>query len=259
MCRRVRLVFLCLSLWMVNPAFGSEWRYYGGDPGSGKYSPLDQIHEGNVRELEVAWTWQAPDSDLVKADGKLAYFGFKSSPIMIDDTLYISTPLGFVVALEADTGHERWRFDTQSRKAGRPTNLGFNHRGVAYWSDGGHARILMPTNDARLWALDANTGLPDPNFGDGGMVDLSQGLGREINKQHYSVISAPMVVGDVVIVGSSIMDGPRYKEMPPGHVRGFNVRTGEQRWIFHTIPQGDELGADTWEDGAWRYSGNTNV
>ena len=257
--RYLRLVVLCLCTCVAIPAMGSEWPYYGGDPGSSKYSPLDQIHEGNVADLEVAWTWAAPDSELVKADGKLAFFGFKSSPIMIDDTLYISTPLGFVVALEAATGTEVWRFDTESRKAGRPTNLGFNHRGVAYWSNGRAARIFMPTNDARLWALDAKTGLPDPSFGDGGAVDLSKGLGREIDKKHYSVISAPMVVGDVVIVGSSIMDGPRYKEMPPGHVRGFDVRTGEQRWIFHTIPQGRELGADTWEDGAWRYSGNTNV
>ena len=149
MCRRVRLVFLCLSLWMVNPAFGSEWRYYGGDPGSGKYSPLDQIHEGNVRELEVAWTWQAPDSDLVKADGKLAFFGFKSSPIMIDDTLYISTPLGFVVALEADTGHERCRFDTQSRKAGPSgTPITFESGGRQFIS-----LTVGGSRDARLIAL----------------------------------------------------------------------------------------------------------
>ena len=104
--RYLRGVVSCLCIWIAYPALSSEWPYYGGDPGSSKYSPLDRINEGNVADLEVAWTWDAPDSELVKADGKLAFFGFKSSPIMIDDTLYISTPLGFVVALEAATGKE---------------------------------------------------------------------------------------------------------------------------------------------------------
>ncbi len=209
--------------------------------------------------LRVAWSWDSPDNMLVAKDPSLTAWGFKSSPLMIDGVLYISTSLNQVAAIEASTGKQLWVFDTETWKLGRPANLGFNHRGVGYWTDGKTARILMPTNHAYLWSLDAATGKPDPDFGDDGVVDLAVGLGRDINRRLYSVISAPMIVKDVIVVGSSISDGPRQKEMPPGHVRGFDVRTGEQRWIFHTIPQGDEFGADTWENDSWKYSGNTNV
>ena len=117
----------------------------------------------------------------------------------------------------------------------------------------------MPTNNAYLWALDAKTGNPVDGFGDSGRVDLTLGLGRPVNRKLYSVISAPTVVADVVVVGSSILDGPENKTMPPGHVRAFDPLTGEQVWMFHTIPQGKEFGADTWEDESWRYTGNANV
>ena len=244
---------------VVGAVGGAEWRNYGADQGSHKYAPLDQINARNVSSLQVAWSWDSPDNELVAKDPSLTPWGFKSSPLMIDGVLYISTSLNQVAAINASTGKQLWVFDTETWKLGRPANLGFNHRGVGYWTDGKVARILMPTNHAYLWSLDAKTGKPDPNFGDNGVVDLAVGLGREINRRLYSVISAPMVIKDVVVVGSSISDGPRQKEMPPGHVRGFDVRTGAQRWIFHTIPQGDEFGADTWENDSWKYSGNTNV
>ena len=117
----------------------------------------------------------------------------------------------------------------------------------------------MPTNNAYLWALDAKTGKPVDGFGDSGRVDLTLGLGRPVDRKLYSVISAPTVVADVVVVGSSILDGPENKTMPPGHVRAFDPLSGEQVWMFHTIPQGKEFGADTWEDESWRYTGNANV
>jgi quinoprotein glucose dehydrogenase len=242
---------------MAAPA--AQWSSYGGDPHSTKYSPLDQITPGNAGELEVAWVWESPDNALVDANRALTPIGFKSTPIIIGDALYVSTSLGQVASLNAVSGKEVWRFDTRSWESGRPTNLGFNHRGVAYWKDGESERILMPTNNGRLWSLDAKSGKPDPEFGEGGVVDLAIGLGREINRKEYSVVSAPTVVGDTVVVGSSIMDGPRTTEMPPGHVRGFNVRTGEQSWIFHTIPQKGEPGVETWDDDSWIYTGNTNV
>ena len=99
----------------------------------------------------------------------------------------------------------------------------------------------MPTNDGRLFSLDADTGKPDPEFGIDGVVDLTQGLGRKVDRKFYSVISAPTVVKNTLIVGSSIMDGPTHKEMPPGHIRGFDAETGSQRWRFNTIPQVNEL------------------
>ena len=117
----------------------------------------------------------------------------------------------------------------------------------------------MPTNNGYLWAIDAKTGKPLKQFGRDGRIDLTQGLGRPVNRKLYSVISAPIVVGHVVVVGASISDGPRQRTMPPGHVRGFDVRSGKQLWIFHTIPQKGEFGIDTWEGDSWKYSGNTNV
>ena len=237
----------------------TQWPSYGGDAASSKYSPLDQINSANASALKVAWIWQSPDNALVNADRTLTPIGFKATPIVIDDVLYTSTSLGQVAAIQAATGQTLWNFDTGSWRAGRPTNLGFNHRGVALWSHEGARRILMPTNDARLWSLDARDGRPDPAFGEGGVVDLANGLGRDIDRKRYSVISSPMIVGDTVVVGSSIWDGPTHKEAPPGHVRGFDAKTGEQRWMFHTIAQGGEPGAETWEQGSWAYTGNTNV
>ncbi len=243
----------------ANPVMASEWPTYGNDAGTSKYAPLDQINASNVAQLKVAWQWESPDNAIVKKDPQLTPWQFKSTPLKIGNTLYISTSLGHVAAIEADTGKSIWVFDTRTYSDGRPTNLGFNHRGVAYWSDGNEARILMPTNNAYLWALDAATGKPITDFGEDGRVDLTLGLDRATDRKLYSVVAAPVVVKDILVVGASIMDGPRNKEMPPGHVRGFNIRTGEQVWIFHTIPQDKEFGVDTWHDGAWEYSGNTNV
>jgi len=246
-------------LWAAAAANATEWSSYGGDLKSSKYSPLSQIDADNFADLKIAWVWESPDNAMVRSDRKLTPIGYKITPVIADGVLYVSTSLGQVVAIDASTGQQIWQFDSESWKAGRPTNLGFNHRGVALWTHEGAERVLMPTNDARLWSLDARTGKPDPVFGENGVVDLAQGLGREIDRKDYSVISAPTVVNDTVIVGSSIMDGPRRKEMPPGHVRGFDIRSGEQRWMFHTIAQKGEAGVETWEDNSWVYTGNTNV
>ena len=241
------------------PMTGSkDWASYGSDLGSSKYTPLDQVTPKNVHKLQIAWQWDSVDNALVEEQGVLPY-GYKVTPIVVDGVMYASTSLGQVVALDAITGQQLWAFDTGSWKQGRPTNLGFNHRGVAYWTDGEQERILMPTNDAHLWSIDAKTGEPDVEFGDGGKTDLTIGLGRGVDRKSYSVISAPTIVGDIVVVGSSIQDGPKTKEMAPGHVRGFNVKTGRQQWIFHTIPQKGEVGVESWENNAWMYSGNTNV
>jgi len=150
-------------------------------------------------------------------------------------------------------------YDPQTYRRGSPPNLGFVHRGVAYWADGETQRIFIGTGEAYLIALDAKTGQPVPEFGEQGRIDLTQGLHRRIDRVLYGVSSPPLICRNVVVVGASIADYPRRKDMPPGDVRGFDVRTGQQRWMFHAVPQSGEPGIDTWEDDSWQHTGNTNV
>jgi len=235
-----------------------DWATYGGGPASEKYAAIDQINKDTIKNLQVAWVWDSVDNTAVKADGKHVPLGNKSTPIKIGNFLYTSTSLGYVVALDAVTGEQKWVFNTETKLDGRPANLGFNHRGVSFWQSGEKRRILMSTNNSYLWSLDADTGLPDHDFGTNGKVDLTKGLGRQIKRKYYSTTAAPMIVNGIIIMGSVVADYP-LKHLPPGHVRGFDVETGEQRWIFHTIPQAGEKGVDSWEQESWKYSGGTNV
>ena len=243
-----------------------DWPSYANDLGSSKYADLDQINSETVQKLTVAWEWDSPDNAQVARERQFTPGGFKSTPIKIGDVLYISTSLGRVAALGAATGKQKWVFDTETWKSGRPANLGFNHRGVAYWADGDKRRILMGTNNAYLWSLDADTGLPDKSFGNDGRVDLTQGMGRAIDRSKYSSVAAPLIVGNTVVLGAVVSDEPlqgwltrKQSDIPPGHIRGFDVNTGKQKWIFHSIPEPGETGNETWENDSWKVTGATNV
>ena len=133
------------------------------------------------------------------------------------------------------------------------------HRGVAYWADGDDQRILFGTGDGYLICLNAQTGKPIPTFGQDGRIDLTQGLGRPVDRRLYGVSSPPIICRDVVVMGSKVHDVPLAKEMPPGDVRGFDVRTGKQLWHFHSIPREGEFGNETWEEGSWKTTGGANV
>ena len=241
----------------------ADWPSYGGDNGSQKYSTLDQINASNVSNLQNAWVWDSVDNatvadNVANDNARATPAGYKATPIVIDGMMFIPTSFGRIVALDAVSGEERWVFDTRAWEAGQPANLGYNTRGVAYWEGGGEQRIFYATNDSMLWSIDALTGQPDSAFGGDGKIDLSLGLGRDINKRLYGVVSPPLVTNNRVIVNSIVNDAPQSKEMPPGHVRAFNPATGELEWMFETIPQAGEFGNDTWEDGSWEYTGNTN-
>jgi quinoprotein glucose dehydrogenase len=236
-----------------------EWRYYGGDAGSTKYSPLDQINASNAGKLKIAWSWESPDVPLQQENRSLSSFAFETTPIMVGGTLYCSSSLAQVVAIDPKTGKNRWVFDPESYKAGRPTNLGFVHRGVAYWTDGGQERIYLAAHDAYLYAIDAKTGKTISEFGDNGRVNLAKAIPLAVNARNYTMTSPPVICRDVVIVGSSISDGPQNKEAPRGDVQAFDVRTGKPAWIFHAIPQQGEFGNDTWQGDSWKYTGNANV
>jgi quinoprotein glucose dehydrogenase len=241
---------------------GGEWPAYAGDYGSTKYSPLDQIDRGNVDRLEVLWTWESIDGEVLPSLGeKVWHGGWEATPLEVGGVLYVVTPLNQVAALDAATGRPLWRYDPESyRSQTIGPNKGFIHRGLAYWSEGAEARLVYATVDAYLIALDARTGKPIASFGNAGKVDLTQGLRKPVARDgRYGVNSPVVICREVIVVGSSVMDGVTHQEGIPGDVRGFDLRTGEQLWTFHTVAQQGETGYETWEDGSAEYSGSANV
>jgi quinoprotein glucose dehydrogenase len=237
---------------------GAEWLSYGGDKASSKYSPLAQIGGENFNRLRVAWTWRSTEEEVAKANN-LKTWAWEGTPLMVGGVLYVSTSLSQVAAVDAATGKTRWVYDPETWKNGTPSNNGFVHRGVAYWADGNDRRILLGTGDGYLICLNAQTGKPIPTFGHEGRIDLTQGLGRAVDRHLYGVSSPPVICRDVVVMGSKVHDVPVVREMPPGDVRGFDVRTGKQQWQFHAVPREGEFGNKTWEEGSWRITGAANV
>lgn len=235
-----------------------EWRYYGGDPGGARYSPLDQINCSNVGKLRVAWIYHTGDAK------QRPRTTMECTPIVVDGVMYLTTALVKVCALTAATGALLWQYDpfvsmfgaagTTAKVEGAASPRGVN-RGVAYWQHGPEKRILF-TALSSLICLDANTGKPIPSFGKSGAVDLTKGLGRDISGLDYDVTCPGAVYKDLIILGSEVGEGP--EPAAPGHVRAFDVRTGEQVWIFHTIPQPGEFAHDTWAGDSWKKAGGAN-
>ena len=235
------------------------WPFVGSDQAHTKYSEAEEITAANVGELEIAWMWEPKETPLEDYGTEPGLF--QSTPVLVDGILYLSTMYTRVAALDAETGAELWTFDPKAYEGGPvgagPT--GFKHRGIAYWSDGDEARIFLNSRD-RLYAIDAATGELDEDFGEAGSILLTEGHGREVSRFEFDQTSPPVVFEDLVIVGSRVPDGVQREFDPPGTVQAFDVRTGERRWVFFTIPQsGDDFGADTWKDESWRYTGHANV
>ena len=236
-----------------------EWLAYGADKASTKYSSLDQINKDTVADLAVAWEWTSPDMAIMEGNRMLVPFIYEVTPIVVNGVMYVSTSFSQVAAINPETGETIWVFDTKSWEAGRPTNLGFVHRGVAYWNEGNDERIYIGTGDMYLWCLDAKTGQPHPDFNGGEAIDLAGTMRRPVNRKMMQVSSPPVICNGVVVVGSSIFDGPTLKEMPPGDVRAFDAKTGAEKWTFYNPPLKDTEGYDTWKEGSAEYTGNGNV
>jgi quinoprotein glucose dehydrogenase len=238
-----------------------DWPVYGRDAGGTKYSPVAEINRQNVSRLVPAWTWTVGERAIAPTDStKAARPGnFQATPLVINDTMYLSTPFNRVVALDAQSGAPLWSYDPGAYRAGQPSNgTGFVHRGVATWSDGRERRIFMNSR-WRLIALDARSGRPIATFGKGGEVDLAADLIWPVNRLHYTNTSPPVVWGDLVITGNGVGDRLMYGNDPPGDVQAFDVRTGRRVWRFSPIPRPGEPGNETWEDESWRRTGHTNV
>lgn len=239
---------------------GSEipWSHFNGDPGSTRYSPLDQITAENFSDLEIAWQFDTANF------GPITEGQSVTSPLMVNGVLYATAGITRnVVALDAASGQLLWLWRPQEGQRFALAPRKGSGKSLAYWSDGIREIIFTVTPGYYLVALNARTGLPVDSFGAGGWVDLQQGLrlgpGRE--DLDIGLSFPPLVVDDVVVVGASHLVSVR----PPsaanvkGDVRGFDAKTGALLWTFHTIPEPDEFGAETWLGNSAEYTGNTGV
>ena len=224
----------------------ADWPAYGNDPGGSRYSPLTQINKDNVSQLKVAWIYRTGDVSEGKTTARKT--SFEATPIQVDGLLYIVTPFNRVIALDPETGQQRWSYDPKI-DLWIPYGDDLICRGVSTWADPDskgpgncRRRIFLATNDARLIALDAATGLPCVEFGHNGQVDIGRDVGFSYPGE-YHMTSPPAVIGDLVVVGSAISDNQRI-DAPRGVVRAFDVRTGIQRWSWDPIPRNSK-------DPAW--------
>lgn len=264
--RSAAVLLLLLTAAAARPALAQSgapagsWPVWGGDDGSTRYSPLGAIHAGNVDRLEVVWRWKMDNY------GPEPEARSQTVPVMMDGVLYATAGMNRdVVAIDAATGQTLWmhRNDEGARAERAPRHN--SGRGVAWWSDGaGDDRVITVTPGFRLIALDARTGRPVPTFGKDGVVDLMEGLRVPEGVDPVGMVgnsSPPVVANDVIVVGPAFQTGLRIPSMKnvKGDIRGFDVRTGEVLWSFHTIPEPGEPGHETWEDGSATYSGNAGV
>src|ERR1700756_3181121 len=240
-----------------------DWPYYTADNKGTKYSPLDQINASNFNKLEVAWRFKTDNL------GTRPEFKLEGTPLAINGVLYTTAGTRrSVVALDGKTGELIWTHSYRegTRAAIAPRQL--SGRGVAYWTDGkGDERVIYVTTGYRLIELNAKNGSMIQSFGDGGVLDLKKGavFGKgqpiDLEQGEIGLHSTPLVVKDVVIVGSSFKEGMTVKthNNTKGLVRAFDVRTGKLLWTFNTIPRPGEYGNDTWENESWATNGNTGV
>lgn len=233
-------VLLSLTSTLATPASEKngdrDWSIYGGTPENNHYSPLRQINRKNVKRLHVAWTFDTEETG-----------GLQTSPLEVNGVLYGITPTQKIFAVDAASGKLLWKFDS-GIKGTQPD------RGLAYWSDGKDSRVIAGVMNF-VYALDATTGKPIPSFGDGGRIDLREGLGRPPADQVIYLTSPAVIYKDLMIVG-----GRESETLPasPGNIRAYDVRSGTLRWSFHTIPHPGEAGYDTWPKDGWKNSGAAN-
>ena len=240
----------------TTPHPDTEWRHYAADQANTRYSPLDQINGTNFNDLEIAWSFKTD------ALGARKEYQFEATPLLIKGRLF--TTAGSrrdCIALDAATGELLWmhRLDEGQRALNSPRQL--SGHGVSYWTDGTKERILYVTIGYQLVSLDAKTGLPDPEFGTNGVVDLKRDFDQDIDPVTADVglHSTPLVVKDVAVIGAAHTAGdvPEIRQNVKGYVRGFDIRTGRRKWIFHTIPLKGEFGYDSWVAGDAEKAGNT--
>jgi quinoprotein glucose dehydrogenase len=238
-----------------------EWLLYRGNTDSSNSSPLTDISAQNIQRLQPVWQWEHGEQQL--DEYKTVPASFETQPLMVDGVLYVTTPYNNAAALDAETGKELWRFDSEAYKLGTIPASGFKHRGAALWrdaNDGNKLRVFLNTRN-QLFSLDAQTGKPVASFGVNGAVSLTDGFPRPISDiRHMTVGSPPVVYKDLVIMGHAVPDRIQRGNEPPGIVQAIHARTGKRVWVFNIIPQSSkDFGADTWGEESWRFTGHANV
>jgi quinoprotein glucose dehydrogenase len=229
----------------------TDWSNYNGDKLSSHYSSLAQIDTNNVQKLKIAWVFKSNDADT--AGGSV----IETNPVIIDGVLYGVSPKLKLFALNASTGENLWTFDpfklsNRRTQEGRSFNI---CRGIAYWSDKDSSRIFYSVG-SNLIAVDSKKGEIVSTFGDHGIVDLHAGLDKSDQGKYISATSPGVIYKDLLIIGSAVNET---EDAASGHIRAFNIHSGNLEWVFHTIPQPGEFGYDTWEDKeAWKYTGGAN-
>ncbi len=256
-----RLLMLSALFWSVaSPAQDEGWPFYGNDAGGSRYSPLTQIDAGNLDRLEIVWQFRTGELGQKARQGYR--LTFQATPVLWDGKLYLSTAFGEAIAVDAATGKEVWRFNSEV-----PRDMGFGEvasRGVTIWEDDVadpsaecSARVFMGNIMGRLYALDAITGMPCEDFGEQGMVDMRRDA-RPRFAGNYTITSPPALAGDRLIVGSAIGDNSAVG-LARGIVRSLDVRSGEVLWTWDPIPTNpDDPAYETWETGA-RETGGANA
>ena len=256
---RAAVAFLLGAIASDAFAAAADWPSYLGDEGRSHYSPLAQINVENVHALTPAWTFRAGQ---VGANPRSE---MQCNPLVVDGVLFATLPGATLIALDAATGRERWRFDPVADAAARgdrrprgefTTN---RNRGMTYWRDAAQRAEprLLHSAGHFLFALDPRTGKPLAEFGDGGRVDFNQGLGRDPTRMALHSATTPgAIFENLYFLSIRTNEGPG--PSAPGYVRAFDVRTGKVMWTFHTIPQPGEFGDDTWPANAWKFAGQVS-
>jgi quinoprotein glucose dehydrogenase len=232
----------------------NDWPVYKGGPEANQYSSLAQIDTANVSNLQVAWTYRTGDADTAN------HSQIQCNPIMVDGVLYGTSPQMKLFAVDAATGQQKWAFNPMDSLPGSKFIFFIlnNSRGVAYWSsaDKKDKRIFYTAGD-HLFCINADTGKPIGSFAEGGRLDLHTGLDMEAGSFFVTATTPGIIYKDLIIMGIRVDEGP---DAAPGHIRAFDVRTGERRWIFHTVPHPGEPGHETWDDPkAYQFIGGANA
>lgn len=237
------IVFLIMAGCAPDPSLNHDWPHYKADKTSSSYSTLDQINKENVAGLEVAWEFRTGDTERRTIE---------CNPVVVDGVMYVSSPTLDLIALDAATGEQLWRFTPEGNGPGFRVN-----RGVTYWEDGNDRRIYFPATD-NLFALNADDGTLITSFGDNGRLVLTENLTRDAGGKTVSLTTPPVIFEDLIITGSSISDNNYALPNPPGDIRAWDLHTGALVWTFHTIPHPGEFGYDTWPPDAWQTIGAAN-